>query len=131
MHFVMPFRNISIVNHSFLLTFPAGKLSYFQRKKDQNKQKLSVFRIYEVIDFRTLCFRVNLIGEHIDYCGYPVLPMAVEQSILLAVAPSDDRCLHITNTNERYKPLKCSIDNVTYVNRYIVYRNDIIFYSCL
>lgn len=55
---------------------------------------------------------MNLIGEHVDYCGYPVLPMAVEQSILLAVAPSDDACLHITNTNERYQSMKCSINNV-------------------
>lgn len=75
--------------------------------------------VFDCIKFKLLIillcvFRVNLIGEHIDYCGYPVLPMAIEQSILLAVAPSEERCLHITNTNDRYKPLKCSIDNVTY-----------------
>lgn len=38
----------------------------------------------------TLSRRVNIIGEHVDYCGYSVLPMAVSQSIFLAVAENPD-----------------------------------------
>ncbi|KAH8384378.1 hypothetical protein KR200_000085 [Drosophila serrata] len=45
--------------------------------------------------------RVNIIGEHVDYCGYSVLPMAVSQSIFLAVAknPTDSQ-LQLRNLEE-------------------------------
>lgn len=32
---------------------------------------------------------MNLIGEHIDYNDYPVLPMAIRQNILMAVQSED------------------------------------------
>jgi N-acetylgalactosamine kinase len=38
--------------------------------------------------------RVNIVGEHTDYSGFPVLPMAIQRRVvLLAAAADDDRVL--------------------------------------
>jgi galactokinase len=34
--------------------------------------------------------RVNLIGEHVDYSGYPVMPMAIERDTIVAVKVEKD-----------------------------------------
>lgn len=46
--------------------------------------------------------RVNLIGEHIDYNGYPVLPIAIEQSIFLAASLNDSDQLRVVNADEKF-----------------------------
>ncbi len=53
--------------------------------------------------------RVNLIGEHIDYCGYSVFPMALRQDILMAVGAATDEQndssgprLRLANTQSTY-----------------------------
>ncbi|ELU08263.1 hypothetical protein CAPTEDRAFT_220087 [Capitella teleta] len=51
--------------------------------------------------------RVNLIGEHIDYCGYAVLPMAIEQDIVIAAAQSDDDEIQLNNSDSKYAPFHC------------------------
>uniref|UniRef100_A0A7C9CS37 Galactokinase n=1 Tax=Opuntia streptacantha TaxID=393608 RepID=A0A7C9CS37_OPUST len=46
--------------------------------------------------------RVNLIGEHIDYEGYSVLPMAIRQDTIVAIrkrGPNDEKILRIANLN--------------------------------
>lgn len=58
------------------------------------------------------CYRVNLIGEHIDYCGYAVCPMAIEQDILVAVALSKHNDIYLTNVDPKYKDFQCSFENV-------------------
>ena len=43
--------------------------------------------------------RVNIIGEHIDYCGYSVLPAALEQDFIMAYSLSDDDKIVINNVD--------------------------------
>jgi galactokinase len=46
--------------------------------------------------------RINLIGEHIDYCKLPVLPMAIERRVRLFLRPRDDAEVRVTSTAQDY-----------------------------
>jgi N-acetylgalactosamine kinase len=46
---------------------------------------------------------VNLIGEHIDYEGYSVLPMAIRQDTIIAIRKNEsEKVLRIANVNDKY-----------------------------
>ena len=55
--------------------------------------------------------RVNLIGEHTDYNGLPVLPIAIDRDIILIGAPRDDAEIRILNTNESFGPRRFGISD--------------------
>ena len=46
--------------------------------------------------------RVNLLGEHTDYNGLPVLPMAIDRSVRIAGAVRADRIVTLRNTASRF-----------------------------
>jgi len=55
--------------------------------------------------------RVNLIGEHTDYNGYPVLPMAIDRDIALLAAPVAESTITVCNTDPAFAPRTFAIES--------------------
>ena len=54
--------------------------------------------------------RVNLIGEHTDYNGLPVLPMAIDRDISICASPRDDNRVVMKNTDSSFEDREFEID---------------------
>ncbi len=48
--------------------------------------------------------RINLIGEHTDYNGLPVLPMTIDKYVWIVFAPREDGRIHLCNADRAFAP---------------------------
>ncbi|KRZ07489.1 N-acetylgalactosamine kinase [Trichinella zimbabwensis] len=57
--------------------------------------------------------RINIIGEHIDYSGYPVLPMAINECIYAACSlKKDSETITISNIDPQYEEFEETLSHV-------------------
>ena len=90
--------------------YPAGAIGTEQQRWNDLKTRFS-----EIYDGNAPEFvarspgRVNILGEHIDYSLYEVLPMAVASDVIIAVSTSEESPARVSITNfdhERFKSNK-------------------------
>jgi galactokinase len=53
--------------------------------------------------------RVNLIGEHTDYNGLPVFPMAIDREVRIRFRPRSDGQIILDNADPRFAPVRFAI----------------------
>lgn len=90
-------------------------LSFYSDPKSQEVRYESVERDFSTQFGKKSDFfvrapgRVNLIGEHIDYCHFSVLPMAIEVDVIAAVGKGEGIAICISNTDENFAPERIEI----------------------
>ena len=54
-----------------------------------------------------------------DYCGYSVLPMAIQYDIVMAVKAINEPKLQLTNVDTEHQDFECDINSFRY--KFIIY----------
>ena len=99
-----------ILDDSLRLVFDCSKIDpYLERAENAIRMFRSVFPESSEVFLLRAPGRVNLIGEHTDYNGLPVLPIAVNRDIMLVAAPRSDANVCIHNMSPRFQRRKFGI----------------------
>ena len=53
--------------------------------------------------------RVNVIGEHTDYNGLPVMPVALDREIVICLSARADNQVRLTNLDVRFEPVRFAL----------------------
>ncbi|KAI4344762.1 hypothetical protein L6164_011953 [Bauhinia variegata] len=78
-----------------------SQLEEAQLRYDNLKSKFNIIFGHPPQVFARSPGRVNLIGEHIDYEGYSVLPMAIRQDTIVAIRKNEgEKVVRIANVND-------------------------------
>ncbi|KAI4335005.1 hypothetical protein L6164_013694 [Bauhinia variegata] len=78
-----------------------SQLEEAQLRYDNLKSKFNIIFGHPPQVFARSPGRVNLIGEHIDYEGYSVLPMAIRQDTIVAIRKNEgEKVIRIANVND-------------------------------
>lgn len=80
---------------------PADRTRVFERYQKLTETHISRFKAGEM-NIARAPGRVNLIGEHTDYNGLPVFPLAVDRDIAAVFSPRKDRQIVIANTDPSF-----------------------------
>ena len=80
---------------------PANRARVFERYQKLTETHISRFKAGE-LNIARAPGRVNLIGEHTDYNGLPVFPLAVDRDIAAVFSPRKDRQIVIANTDPSF-----------------------------
>lgn len=78
------------------------------RYEEARRQFIDCFGPGPVTFFRTPG-RLNLIGEHTDYNGGFVLPVALDRDVLFVVRPRDDGTVNAANVETRFAPFSFAL----------------------
>ncbi len=99
--------------YSKIILYYGDNTSYLTEQKSRIANLLTAFsKTFETSSASLIHApgRTNLIGEHTDYNGYPVMPMAINRDILVCASSQEESIINVVNVDTKFEPRTFSIN---------------------